>query len=628
LICGQTVLIGGHGEQDGGMPDDRPPDRAPCIGDLALISDLETAALVDRTGAIVWACLPRFDVGACFASILGTQENGFWRIAPADPHATVERRYRTGLVLESTWTTSTGLVQVLDFMPPRDQVPDLVRLATGVEGEVEMRIELVIRTDYGSIVPWVRRVHNDLVAIAGPDRLRLHSTVEAHGEDLHTVGEFTVRAGERFPFVLDWQESHAELPPVIDADNALARTQTFWDEWTARSAYDGAYADDVHASLAVLKGLTYHPTGAIVAAPTTSLPEQIGGIRNWDYRFCWLRDATFTLLAFLESGHVEEAIGFRNWLLRAVAGNPETIQIMYGIAGERRLPELELRWLDGHRGSAPVRVGNAAHDQFQLDVWGELMDVFHQARVHGIDVDGDSWNLQRLLMEVLAARWQEPDEGIWEVRGPRRHFTHSKVMAWVAADRAVKAVEEFDLEGPIDDWKALRAAIRDEVLTKGVDDRGVFTQHYGTDALDASLLLVPLVGFLPPDDERVIATTEAIAEELTEDGYVLRYRTPGSSEEPGVDGLQGREGAFLLCTFWLAQNWALQGQIDRATELFERLLALRNDVGLLSEQVDPRTGELLGNMPQAFSHLAIVNTAMLLCEYTEDGVRQRAETTE
>lgn len=609
-------------------PDQRAQDGPARIDDLALISDLETSALVDRSGAVVWACFPRFDSGACFASLLGDEDAGFWRIAPTGTDARAHRRYRRGLILETTWETATGVVQVLDFMPTRDDVPDLVRLVIGVEGEVELRTELVVRFDYGSIVPWVRRILDDVVAVAGPDRLRLHTTVETHGEDMRTVGEFTVRVGERIPFVLDWHPSHTDLPPIIDAENGLARTEAFWAEWTDRSAYEGSYAEDVHASLAVLKGLTYAPTGGIVAAPTTSLPEHIGGSRNWDYRFCWLRDATYTLLAFLESGHVEEAIGFRDWLLRAVAGDPETIQIMYGLSGERRLPELELPWLSGHRDSTPVRVGNAAHDQFQLDVWGELMDVFHQARVHGIDADGDAWNLQRLLMGVLADRWREPDEGIWEVRGPRRHFTHSKLMAWVAADRAVKAVDDYGHDGPVEQWRSMRGEIRNEILTKGVDDRGVFTQHYDTDALDASLLLVPLVGFLPADDDRVLATTDAIAEELMENGFLLRYRKSDDDARnvSDVDGLEGEEGAFLLCSFWLAQNWALQGRIDEATELFERLLDLRNDVGLLSEEVDPTDGSLLGNMPQAFSHLAIVNTAMLLCEKTEnDSVHRRAE---
>lgn len=590
------------------------------IDDLALLSDTETAALVDRTGSVVWACFPRFDAGACFASLLGDDEAGSWRIAPTADDTTIERRYRTGLVLESTWTTPSGVVRVTDFMPPRDDSPDLIRIVEGVSGQVDMRAELVIRFDYGSIVPWVRRVGDHLSAVAGPDRLRLATPVEHHGENLHTVADFTVSEGDRLPFVLEWTPSHVETVDPVDADEALDRTVRFWDDWLGRSDYAGAYAADVHASLAVLKGLTFAPTGGIVAAPTTSLPETIGGSRNWDYRFCWLRDATYTLLALLESGHTEEALAWRNWLLRAVGGNPATIQIMYGIAGERRLTEAEIPWLAGHRGSTPVRIGNGAHDQFQLDVYGEVMDALHQARVAGIDVDGDSWNLQKLLMKEVARRWREPDEGIWEVRGPRRHFTHSKVMAWVAVDRAVKGVEEFGLDGPLDDWRELRDEIRDEVLTKGTDSRGVFTQAFGSEHLDASALLIPLVGFLPAEDERMVATVDAIVEELMVDGYVHRYRA-----DSGVDGLEGEEGAFLLCSFWLAQNWALQGRTTEATELFERLLDLRNDVGLLAEEVDPRDGSLLGNMPQAFSHLAIVNTAMLLCELSDDGVHRRAD---
>ncbi len=590
------------------------------IDDLALLSDLETAALVDRTGAIVWACFPRFDAGSCFASLLDGDDAGFWRIAPIDQNATLERRYVDGLVLASTWTTSTGVVRITDFMPVRDGCPAIIRIVEGLEGEVDLYAELVIRFDYGSIVPWVHRVDGHLEAVAGPERLRLTTPVEHHGENLHTVGDFTVSAGDRIPFVLDWHESHVDPRAPVGADESLAATSRSWVDWLARSTYDGAYAQDVHASLAVLKGLTYAPTGGIVAAPTTSLPEAIGGSRNWDYRFCWLRDATYTLLALLESGHTEEAIAWRDWLLRAVAGQPETLQIMYGIAGERRLTEIELPWLAGYQDSTPVRTGNGAHDQFQLDVYGEVMDAFHQARVAGIDPDGDAWNLQLLLMEEVGRRWREPDDGIWEVRGPRRHFTHSKVMAWVAADRAVKGVEDFGLDGPVDEWRTLRGEIRDEVLTKGVDDRGVFTQAFDTDLLDASVLLIPLVGFLPPDDPRVVATVDAVADELMVDGYVRRYLT-----DSGVDGLDGEEGAFLLCSFWLVQNWALQGRAGEAEELFGRLLDLRNDVGLLAEEVDPRTGALLGNMPQAFSHLAIVNTAMLLCDVSDDGVHRRAE---
>ncbi len=625
------------------------------IADLALLSDLEAAALVDRTGAVVWGGFPRFDSPACFAALLGDDEHGVWRIAPTDPDATVDRRYRTGLVLESTWTTGEGVVRVVDFMQPRDGHPDLIRIVEGVEGVVELRSELVLRFDYGSVVPWVRRVQPagscgggcgapapgdgahpadagdaapgpdgpaDVVAIAGPEQVRLHAHVPHHGEDLRTVATFPVGPGDRVPFVLDWRPGHEEVGPHVDAEGALEATEAFWAEWLGRSGYRGAYADDVHASLAVLKGLTYAPTGGMVAAPTTSLPEVLGGGRNWDYRYCWLRDATFTLLALLQSGHVAEAEAWRDWLVRAVAGQPDRVQIMYGIAGERRLTETELDWLPGHRGSTPVRVGNAAHDQFQLDVFGEVMDALHHAREAGLPTDDVAWDVQRLLMDVLAERWTEPDEGIWEVRGERRHFTHSKVMAWVAADRAVRAVEDHGLDGPVEEWRALRDEIRAEVLERGVDARGVLTQSYGSSALDASLLVVPLVGFLPPDDERVVATIAAIEDELCEDGLVLRYRS-----EEGLDGVDDdAEGAFLLCSFWLAEALALAGRRDEAVVLFERLLALRNDVGLLAEEVDPDTGELLGNVPQAFSHLAIVTTAMQLCEGTpDDGVSRRAD---
>ncbi len=601
---------------DGPMPDD---PRVVHIDDLALVSDLETAALVDRSGAVVWACFPRFDSGACFAALLGDDDNGMWRIAPHDADAASTRCYRVGLVLETTWTTDGGTVRVLDFMPVRNERPDIVRIVEGIDGEVDMTCELVLRFDYGSIVPWVRRIEGDFIAVAGPDRIRLHSPVTLKGEDMRSTAQFTVREGERVAFVLDWHPSHAELSPVPDADNALERTESFWSDWIATGEYDGDYADEVHASLAVLKGLVFDPTGGIVAAPTTSLPETIGGSRNWDYRYCWLRDATYTLLAFLETGHVDEAVAWRDWLLRAVAGDPDQLQIMYGVAGERRLPETDLPWLAGHRGSTPVRIGNSAHDQFQLDVFGEVMDALHQARAGGMEADDDAWELQRLLVEVVERRWQDPDDGMWEVRGAPQHFTHSKVMAWVAVDRAIKGIEQFGLDGPVERWRALRDEIHATVIEKALDERGVFTQAFGSSHLDANLLLMPLVGFLPFDDDRVVATVDAIADELMEDGFLLRYRT-----ESGVDGLAGREGAFLLCSFWLAQVWAMQGRRTEARELFDRLLALRNDVGLLSEEVDVRDGSLLGNMPQAFSHLAIVNTAMTLHD-SGDGVRRRAE---
>jgi GH15 family glucan-1,4-alpha-glucosidase len=578
----------------------------PRIEDYGLIGDLLTAGLVSRAGSLDWLCLPRFDAGACFAALLGTAEHGRWLLAPAGEPRPTTRRYRDGtLVLETDHETPEGAVRVIEFMPPRTREPDVVRLVVGLRGRVRMRMELVIRFDYGSIVPWVRRLDGGICAVAGPDTVVVRSPVPMHGENMRTVADFDVAEGERVPFVLAWHPSHERPPDPVDAEELLHSTDEWWRRWSTRCRYQGPWRDAVIRSLVTLKALTYDPTGAVVAAATTSLPEQIGGARNWDYRFCWLRDATFTLYALMTAGYEQEARAWREWLLRAVAGTPGQLQIMYGIAGERRLGETELDWLPGYEGSRPVRVGNLACRQLQLDVFGELMDALHVARRVGLEPDANAWQVQRVLLDHLESTWQQPDDGLWEVRGPRRHFTHSKVMAWVALDRAVKAVERFGQEGPLQRWRSLRAAIHDEVCRRGFDaERGAFVQSYGSKALDASALMFPLVGFLPVADPRMAGTIAAIERELMVDGFVRRYRT-----DTEVDGLPAGEGAFLLCSFWLADNLALLGRAGEARALFERLLALRNDVGLLAEEYDPRAARLLGNFPQAFSHVALVNTA-------------------
>jgi GH15 family glucan-1,4-alpha-glucosidase len=578
------------------------------IEDYALLGDSETAALVSKDGSIDWLALPRFDSPACFAALLGDEENGRWRIAPAGPVKRVTRRYRSGLVLETLWETDDGEVAVIDGMPLRDERPDLIRIVEGRRGRVEMTLDLRVRFDYGSIIPWVRNVDGRWRAIAGPDALVLTTPIELHGEDHRTTARFAVDAGERMPFELQWYPSHHPMPKPSDPVKAIAHTERWWDGWIGRCGYKGRWSPEVRQSLTVLKGLTNHPTGGIVAAATTSLPETLGGERNWDYRCCWLRDATFTLLSLLEAGYTEEAEAWRDWLLRAVAGDPSSLQIMYGPAGERRLDERTLPWLAGYEGSTPVRVGNAAHSQLQLDVWGEVMDALWVGRRGGLPASDDMWRLQQALLDYLEGAWKEPDEGIWEVRGPRRQFTHSKVMAWVAFDRAVCTAEMFGLDGPVDRWKKLRSEIHADVCANGLDHRGAFVQSYGSKELDASLLLLPLTGFLPVTDPRVVATIDAIATELTdENGFVWRYRP-----HPEIDGLQGEEGAFLLCTFWLADCYGLLERLDEATALFERLLALRNDVGLLAEQYDPKSGRMLGNFPQAFSHVALADTAVNL----------------
>ena len=586
------------------------------IEDYALIGDTETAALVGIDGSIDWLCLPRFDAAACFAALLGGPEHGRWVISPAGGVRRVRRRYRPGtLVLETEWETQDGVVRVVDCMPPRDRIPDVLRLVEGVSGRVSMRMELIVRFDYGAVVPWVRRHEQYLEAVAGPDALRLRTPVALHGENLTTVGEFAVLEGDVVPFGLSWHASHEDPPAAKDPVASVQATQRWWEAWSARCTYDGTYAEPVSQSLRALKAMTYEPTGGIVAAVTTSLPEHIGGVRNWDYRYCWLRDATFTLLSLLAAGYVDEAQRWRDWLLRAVAGQPHAMQIMYGPAGERRLTELELPWLPGYEGSAPVRIGNGAAQQFQLDVYGELMDSLHDARDAGIDPDPAAWELQVKLMEFLDTAWRREDEGIWEVRGPRRHFVHSKVMAWVAFDRAVKAVERFGLDGPVDRWRALRAQVHAEVCRDGFDaDRGTFTQFYGSQQLDASLLMIPLIGFLAPDDPRVDGTIRAIERELLEDGFVMRYPT-----QHEVDGLPPGEGAFLPCSFWLVDCLALTGRRDEAAALYDRLLGLRNDVGLLSEEYDPHAQRLVGNFPQAFTHVGLVNSALNLDRGAQSG---------
>jgi len=583
------------------------------IEDYALIGDLQTAALVNRSGSIDWCCFPRFDSGACFAALLGDANNGRWLVAPKTKVERTARRYRSDtLILESVFTTAEGTVRAIDFMPPRGTAPDIVRIVEGLDGRVPMRSELVIRFDYGKTVPWVRRVDSARVAVAGPDALCFRTEVDVHGEDMRTVAEFEIEAGERIPFVLTWFPSHEEIPEEVDAERALTESEDYWLDWAGKCRHSSDYHEALHHSLLVLKALTYAPTGGIVAAPTTSLPENLGGVRNWDYRFCWLRDATLTLLAMLNAGYKDEAEAWRSWLLRAVAGDPADLQIMYGLAGERRLEELELDWLPGFADSTPVRIGNAASKQVQLDVYGEMLDALYQSRVQGLPPDDNAWAVVRKLLEWLEEGWRMEDSGIWEVRGPTRHFTHSKVMAWVAFDRAVRFHEEFDRKGPVDRWRALRDEIHAQVLEHGwSQEKQSFTQSFGSDELDASLLLLPLVGFLPPDDERIVSTVAAIRRELTDDGLVLRYRV---GEDAADDGLPGDEGVFLPCSFWLAQVLALQGRHEEARELFERLLDLRNDVGLLSEEYDPRAGRQLGNFPQAFTHLALVDAAIALGE--------------
>jgi GH15 family glucan-1,4-alpha-glucosidase len=593
------------------------------IEDYAVVGDTQTAALIGKNGSIDWLCVPRFDSGACFSALLGTPEHGRWLLAPEGKVLETRRRYRgESLVLETEFHTDEGVVRVVDAMPVRTQWPDLVRLVEGVKGRVRMRMELIIRFDYGSIVPWVRRAGRGLLAVGGPDAIELQSPVPTRGEGMTTVASFDVAAGDRVPFLLTWHPSHEDPPPASDPVQQLADTERYWNRWSRRCTYQGPWREAVVRSLLTLKALTYAPTGGIIAALTTSLPERIGGVRNWDYRFCWVRDATLCLYALLQGGYHDEARAWRDWLLRSVAGSPDDLRTLYGVLGERRLTELELPWLPGYEDSRPVRVGNKAADQLQLDVYGELMDALYTARQVGLRDNEYAWRVQCSLMEWLEKNWTEPDEGIWEVRGPRRQFTHSKIMCWVALDRAVKMVETFGLEGPVERWRAVRDRIHAEVCSKGWNPRvGSFTQSFGSDALDASLLLIPWVGFLPATDPRVVGTVEAIQRELVRDGFVLRYRT----EETGVDGLPPGEGAFLPCSFWLVNALARLERRDEAHALFEKLLALRNDVGLLSEEYDPHARRLLGNFPQAFSHIALVDTASSLARLPSSPVEQRGD---
>ncbi|MEU8704717.1 glycoside hydrolase family 15 protein [Streptomyces sp. NPDC048565] len=586
----------------------------PRIEDYAVIGDLQTAALVGRNGSVDWLCLPRFDSGACFAALLGDEDNGHWRIAPQGTDSTdvCTRRAYAGdsLVLETFWETRTGTVKVIDFMPQRDKAPDVMRIIEGVSGNVDMSSVLRLRFDFGSVVPWMRRSHGHRVAVAGPDSVWLRSepSVKTWGQQFSTCSSFTVAEGERVAFVLTWHPSHSPRPKLIDPHKALKHTLADWAKWSARCTYHGKHREAVLRSLITLKALTYAPTGGIVAALTTSLPEEIGGVRNWDYRYCWLRDSTLTLGAMISVGYMEEAAAWRDWLLRAVAGDPADLQIMYGLAGERRLPETELPWLRGYENSLPVRTGNAAVRQQQLDVYGEVIDSLRVAREAGLHDKPHAWNLQLSLLGFLESTWREADEGLWEVRGQRRHFVHSKVMAWVAADRAVRTLEENpDLPGDADRWRAMRDAVHAEVCEKGYDPvRNTFTQYYGSQELDAATLLIVRTGFLPPDDPRVRGTVDAVRSELGHDGLIRRYSTEGGS----VDGLPGEEGAFLACSFWLVDALTRTGRRDEAEVLFERLLELRNDVGLLAEEYDPVAGRQLGNYPQAFSHVGLVNSAV------------------
>ena len=595
------------------------------IEDYAFLSDTQTGALVSRDGCIDWLCLPRFDSGACFASLLGEKKNGHWRFFPAEKVTAVRRRYRgETLILETELETKSGAVRLIDFMPPRGENPDIVRIIEGLRGKVSMKMELIIRFDYGNIVPWVRRRKrfDGLEAVAGPDALILRTPVETHGEDLATMAEFTVTKGDRVPFVLTWFASHTDPPRKINPEHALRDTEVFWCDWAKQFRSEGKWRDAVVRSLITLKGLTYAPTGGLVAALTTSLPEQIGGVRNWDYRFCWLRDAALILLVLLRAGYLEEAASWRQWLLRAIAGSPAQMQTIYGVSGERRLIEYEIPWLSGYENSRPVRVGNAASNQFQLDVYGEVLAAVWQGDRAGIKMTEPDWSLMVAIMKFLESHWQEPDEGIWEVRGGRQQFTHSKVMAWLAFDRAIKLVENCSCAAyeNLNHWQKIRDQIHAEVCERGYNPKKkAFTQVYGSDALDASLLTMPLAGFLPVTDKRVRGTIEAIERELMQDGFVLRYRP----QETGVDGLPGTEGVFLPCSFWMADCWHLLGRKKEARELFERLLDVRNDLGLLSEEYDPRAKRQLGNFPQAFSHVALVSCARILSD--EDTGLARAD---
>jgi GH15 family glucan-1,4-alpha-glucosidase len=588
------------------------------IEDYAFLSDTQTGALVSRDGCVDWLCFPRFDSPACFASLLGNEKNGRWRFWPKEKVDETRRRYRGDtLILETEIETKSGAVRLIDFMPPRGENPDIIRIVEGLRGKISMQMELIIRFEYGLVIPWVRKAHDGLEAIAGPDGLILRTPIETRGEDLTTVAEFTVAKGDRVPFVLTWFASHDEPPRKINPEHALRDTEKFWNAWAQNCSYPGPWKEAVTRSLLTLKGLTYAPTGGLVAALTTSLPEEIGGVRNWDYRYCWLRDAAFTLMTLMRMGYRDEAKSWREWLLRAIAGSAAQMQIMYGVHGERLLAEREIPWLSGYEDSKPVRVGNAASNQFQLDVFGEVLYAMYESDASGLETNEYAWRLQVALMRFLESNWDKPDEGIWEVRGGRKQFTHSKMMAWVAFDRAIKLVEvcKCSADDHLDRWRKIRDQIHREVCERGYNTtKKAFTQFYGSDALDASLLMMPRVGFLPPSDARVRGTIEAIGRELMQDGLVLRYRP----EEKGVDGLPGGEGTFLPCSFWFANGLHFIGRTEEAKELFERLLTLRNDLGLLSEEYDPISKRQLGNFPQAFTHIALVNSARILGGHEKD----------
>jgi GH15 family glucan-1,4-alpha-glucosidase len=592
------------------------------IEDYALIGDCHTAGLVAKDGSIDWLCLPRFDSGACFAALLGAEKNGRWLLAPQAEPRSIKRRYRDGtLILETDFETDDGAVTLVDCMPPRAKATEVVRLVIGRRGNVPMRMQLIIRFDYGSIVPWVRRTKSGIRAIAGPDLVEVCTPLELHGENMTTIAEFTVAKGQTIPIVLSWQPSHMPAHCPKAGEDIVRDTEKWWQEWSSHCTYKGTYQKQVLRSLITLKAMTYAPTGGVVAAATTSLPEKIGGVRNWDYRYCWVRDATITLYAMMMCGQTEEAAAWRGWLLRAVAGDPSQINIMYGLGGERRLTEVELDWLDGYEHSKPVRIGNAAYKQLQLDIFGEMMDAMHVARKNGLECDENAWRLEQHLMEYLEKIWHDPDEGIWEVRGPRRHFTHSKVMAWVAADRTVKAIERFGLPGDAGRWRKMRDEIHNDVCSKGFNARvNSFVQYYGSDETDASLLMIPLVGFLPPSDPRVRGTVEMVERTLLRDGFVDRYHTQVS-----IDKLPEHEGAFLPCCFWLADNYWLLGRHDEARQLFERLAGLTNDVGLIAEEYDPVAKRQLGNFPQAFTHVALINTALNLSRDEAGPAKKRRE---
>jgi GH15 family glucan-1,4-alpha-glucosidase len=575
-----------------------------------MIGDCHTAALVSKQGSIDWLCFPHFDSGACFAALLGKPENGYWSISPAEPVRRVSRRYREDtLILETEFVTEGGSVTLVDCMTPRDGTPNLLRLVVGTRGRVTMKLELMIRFDYGSILPWVRRADSGINAIAGPDMISLRTPVPLRGENFKTVAEFTVNEGDRVPFDLTWYPSHGEEPQALNVDDAIRETDAWWREWSGTCSYQGEWREAVMRSLITLKALTFLPTGGIVAAPTTSLPELLGGVRNWDYRFCWVRDATLTLNSLLNAGYREEAREWREWLLRAVAGSPSALNIVYGLRGERRLPELELPWLSGYEGSVPARVGNAAYSQFQLDIFGEVANTLYQCRLAGLAPPEDEGeDVAQTMLDFLETGWERPDDGIWEMRGPQRHFVHSKMMAWVAVDRAIKSVEQGWFSGDVARWVGLRNEIHQQVCREGFDaELNSFVQFYGSKHLDASLLMMPLVDFLPVDDPRVTGTVKAIETHLMDSGFVDRY-----TQDPQVDGLPHGENKFLACSFWLADNYVLQGRDQDALQLFDRLLNIRNDVGLLSEEYDPVEKRLLGNFPQAFSHVGLVNTAFNL----------------